>query len=257
MTQTIFEQPLNERIRTFLRMQQLFEQIDYQLQYDARWSLHAATNVLLDIYNLSTRSDLKSEVMKELDRQQFSMQQLCNEEIDETSRNRYADSIPRMAELTNRLHDQHGQLFKHIKENEFLKSIQQRSTVSSSACSYDLPMFHHWLSRPADEVKENLREWLMPYQTLRESIDTAIGSIRNCAEFTNKTASRGFFQETLHGTPPLQLVRVQRTDDENVYPEMSAGRHRITIRFIHYVSANEKSAQALDDIHFDIAYCAI
>src|SRR5690348_18350316 len=64
----IFEQPLNERMRTFLRLDYLYNQALYHNEKASQWGSRAAVASLLDILAISTRGDVRSDVLKELER---------------------------------------------------------------------------------------------------------------------------------------------------------------------------------------------
>ena len=64
----IYEQPLNERVRTFLRLEHLFCQIDYTLRGYSIWDSRATLDTLVETLEILSRSDLKTELIKELER---------------------------------------------------------------------------------------------------------------------------------------------------------------------------------------------
>ena len=66
--QIVFEHPLNERIRTFLRLEHLFEQTGHFLPLQDTWANRAAVDGLLNIIHIFARSDLKTEILKELEK---------------------------------------------------------------------------------------------------------------------------------------------------------------------------------------------
>ena len=62
----IYEQPLNEKIRLFMRLELLVKR--FQTHLVGQPSIEdtiSALHLLLELYNLSARIDLKSEVLKE------------------------------------------------------------------------------------------------------------------------------------------------------------------------------------------------
>src|SRR5271163_250073 len=65
---SIFEQPLNERMRTFLRLDFLYSQALYHNERASPWGTRAAVSSLLDILAILTRGDVRSDVLKELER---------------------------------------------------------------------------------------------------------------------------------------------------------------------------------------------
>src|SRR5262250_3064126 len=64
----IFEQPLNERMRTFLRLDFLYTQALYHNEMASQWGSRAAMGSLLDILAIMGRGDVRSDVLKELER---------------------------------------------------------------------------------------------------------------------------------------------------------------------------------------------
>ena len=64
---SIFEQPLNERMRTFLRLDFLYSQALYHNEKASPWGTRAAVDSLLDILAILTRGDARNDVLKELE----------------------------------------------------------------------------------------------------------------------------------------------------------------------------------------------
>ncbi len=64
----VYEHPLNERIRTFLRLEHLFSETAYFLPQPEEWGSRAAIGGLIKINSIFTRADIKTEILKELER---------------------------------------------------------------------------------------------------------------------------------------------------------------------------------------------
>src|SRR5512137_3209178 len=64
-----YEQPLNERMRNFLRLDFLYQQAVHHHTLPDPWSTRAAVSALLEILAITQRGDVRSEVLKELERQ--------------------------------------------------------------------------------------------------------------------------------------------------------------------------------------------
>ena len=60
----VYEQPLNERMRTFLRLDFLYSQTMYHEERPDQWSTRAAMSSLLEILAITARGDIRSEVLK-------------------------------------------------------------------------------------------------------------------------------------------------------------------------------------------------
>jgi cell division protein ZapD len=60
----VYEQPLNERMRTFLRLDFLYQQALFHEEREDAWSTRAAVGSLLEILAITARGDVRSEVLK-------------------------------------------------------------------------------------------------------------------------------------------------------------------------------------------------
>ena len=64
-----YEQPVSERMRTFMRLEFLYQQMLYNSERESNWATRATINGLLEILAILSRGDVRSEVHKELDHQ--------------------------------------------------------------------------------------------------------------------------------------------------------------------------------------------
>ena len=65
----LYEYPFNERIRTYLRLEQLFRRLALLMSREHPVDHHHALATLFEILDVAARADLKSDVMKDLERQ--------------------------------------------------------------------------------------------------------------------------------------------------------------------------------------------
>src|SRR3990172_13266450 len=65
----VYEYPLNERIRTLLRLEDLFERTRHFLAGENPLAHHVALLSLFEILEVASRADLKSDLLQELERQ--------------------------------------------------------------------------------------------------------------------------------------------------------------------------------------------
>ena len=63
-----YEQPLNELVRTCLRLEYLSSLLDYYLETSKAGSAHAALATLLDILQILDRPDIKTKFIAEFHR---------------------------------------------------------------------------------------------------------------------------------------------------------------------------------------------
>ncbi len=250
----IYEQPLNERTRTMLRLEHLFRQIAHHMEGDTVWDSRAVLAHLVDILNIFGRSDLKSEVLKELERHMANLARM--EQSPGVDHQRLSEVLRELGALSDTLYAQQGQTGAELRKNEFFKSIMQRSSIPGGTCAFDLPAYHCWLQKPVAERKRALHGWLSAFNAIGQAIQMILHLTRNSGTPTRELASGGFFQQSLDPNLPCQLIRVAVSNRYPFYPEISGGRHRFTVRFIT-TSPEGRAVQANQDIEFELTRCVI
>jgi cell division protein ZapD len=239
-----FEQPLNERVRTFMRVEQLYSRCVYYMEKEDALDSHSALSALLELMGLVARGDLKRELLKEVMRQLTNLQQLHS--IPSLDQEKLEKLIFEHSELINELDSQPGQLVTHLKDNDFINSIKQRAAIPGGSCDFDLPAYHYWLTQPSSKRKEIIQTWLQPFVVVHKTVIHCLELIRGSTEIENCEALKGFYQRTLDQNQPNQLIRVLVETNDACFPEISAGKHRFSIRFLEqatpYKSTNRCDA---------------
>lgn len=251
-----FENPLNERMRTLLRLEFMFAQLAHAVQGDSTWEARYALQSYFELVNVISRGELKPDLLQELDRHHANLSRLAQtpgvdaellkETLDQITITRGALNG---AKLISR---------EMIGQNEFLASLRQRAGIPGGTCSFDLPALHSWLElNPAETRWEHLREWSKPFQPLLDTVSLLLGMIRESAVFEGQTAPGGFFQMTLDSGAPVQMTRILLPKASNVFPELSGGKHRFSIRFLEQPNPDMRAVQAEWDVGFELACCAM
>ncbi len=249
-----FEQPLNERIRTFIRVEQLYNRCIYYMEKEDALDSHSALSALLELIGLVSRGDLKRELMKEVKRQLTNLQKLHS--IPSLDQDKLEHLTSEHSGLINELDIQPGQLITHLKDNDFINSIKQRAAIPGGTCYFDLPAYHYWLTQPSNKRKEIIRTWLQPFVVAHKAAVHCLELIRSSTEIENCAAPKGFYQRNLDQHQPNQLIRVLVDISDACFPEISAGKHRFSIRFLEQPDPNKYPKQVERDINFKIACCA-
>ncbi|MCW5599791.1 MAG: cell division protein ZapD, partial [Nitrosomonas sp.] len=87
-----YELPLTERIRTLLRLEDLFNKIDFFSKRTTANEHHAALVALFEILDVTSRADIKSDLLQELERQRSSLESLRkNPDVSEAALNQILD----------------------------------------------------------------------------------------------------------------------------------------------------------------------
>lgn len=250
-----YEQPLNERIRTFLKLEFLFSQANHFLSGSAIWDSRATLFTILEIGTIFARGDLKGEIMKELERHAANLSRLeLNPGVD---RRRLEEILVRLDNLIDRLYVMTGQVDQAIKQSEFLMSVKQRSAMPGGACDFDLPILHHWLERPPEARTRDLEAWLGSFGVINEAILLVLQLTRQSISPVLERAESGFFQKSLDPNIPCQMIRVAIPASLPFFPEISGGKHRFTIRFMEQPNLNARAVQTAADVEFELICCTI
>lgn len=252
--QIIYEHPLNERIRTLLRLEQLFKEAAYFLPQPEEWGSRSAIDSLLKITSIFSRADIKSEILKELERHLSKLGGIRRQPgVDMQTLGQVLDELE---QAMQQVYQMNGQVGQQLRENEFLKSIMQRTSIPGGSCAFDLPQFHHWLQQPSAGRQHQIQEWYRELEPVREAIGLLLSLTRNSARPQPETAFQGFFQKSLDPQVPTQLIRIGIAADLPLFAEISGGKHRFSARFMEAHEA-ERPSQSQRDVHFSLTCCAI
>lgn len=256
MTSSIkYEQPLNERVRTFLRIEYLFDLGAHFLDGADQWESRLRIAALLDVVELMGRSDIRNELIKELERHGTVLGALQGSAAVDQQR---LQSILRdINQYLRELRDSGSQLGQILRKDELMQSIRQRNTIPGGTCSFDLPGYYFWLNRSADERRAQVEAWQQDLVLVRKALKLALHLIRSSATPTREIAERGFFQKPIESGAACQLVRVLMPPESRLYPEISAGRHRFTVRFMEQARTSDRPIQAEHDVEFELHCCIL
>ena len=256
MTEThVYEQPLNEKVRAFLRLEKLFQQYAFHLTHGSDWNNRVAIDSILEILAYTTRSDIKLEVLKELERQHTRLERLSKRpQIDQSQ---LASVLKNIQKRMGELQAISGQVGQDTKNVELLTAIAQKSSVPGSICDFDLPALKHWLTLPKDKRQKHIEKWFQPFGHLDRAVQLILDVLRHSAEGTEEVAHSGFFQKSLDTNQAIQLLRISVPDNVLCYPEISAGKHRFSVRFMKNEDPSLRPEQCQDDVSFKLKMCAI
>lgn len=253
--QIIYEQPLNERIRTFLRLEFLFTNVDSALLGSSELKNRDAINGLLAILSVFERADLKQEIVKELERLSTSLSALEN--TPGVDKKALEDLLAELDRQIDTLYSIRVAIGQALRENDLLRSISQRASIPGGSCAFDLPAYHYWLHHLSDiERTHQLTEWLNQFSHVRQAVDMILRLIRGSTGFSkNKTAETGLYQHSLDNDS-TQLIRVKIAQECVFFPEISGGKHRFTVRFMQF-DIDQRARQVSEEVAFSLSCCSM
>ena len=250
---THYEQPLSERMRTFLRLEFLYQQMLYNSDKEADWATRATISTLLEILAILSRGDVRSEVLKELDQQLSVLQRFQTQ--PGVDRGRLDSLVSNL--LTSR--DQIGRVgsgfLQPIKDSEFLNAIKHRSAIPGGTCEFDLPEYSHWLRQPIGRRRQDLAHWIESIRPICDAVSESLWLIRESARPTDQMAINGMYQHNMQKDSNCRLLRVSLAGNSSLFPEISGSQHRFTIRFLEWSTIDSRAVQTGHDVPFQLSIC--
>lgn len=247
-----YEYPLNERIRTLLRLEDLFARSGYFIGQQNPLDHHVALLTLFEIMEVASRADLKSDLLQELERQKQVLRAFRNNpDISEEALNQV---LADMEQASTALFGMTGRIGQYLRENEWLMSIKQRTGIPGGACQFDLPSYHYWLNKTSEEREAQLAGWTSPLYPLRDGSAIILRILRESGKPTQYQAPQGTYQQMLGGKT-AQMLRVRLDPAMGCVPEMSANKYVLNIRFLIQGGEDPRPRTAENDVGFELTFC--
>lgn len=249
----LYEYPFNERIRTYLRLQQLFSRLGQLIGRDQAIDHHFALTTLFEIMEVSARSELKSEVLKDLERQkQLYNAYRGNPAISEKALDGLMAQLDHHFETLNQVNGKIGQSLSDI---DFLMTLRSRASIPGGTCEFDLPAYHAWQHHDAYSRTQDLQLWTAPFAPLAQAIQLLLQTLRKTGTGQKVMANGGQLQQNLPQGRTFQLLRLKIDPSLGITPEISCNRLLVVIRMLRQHS-DGKLAATTHDVPFEMTLCA-
>ena len=250
----IFEQPLNERMRTFLRLDFLYNQALHHNEIASPWGSRAAVASLIDILAITTRGDVRSDVLKELESHLTTLNEFqTNPGVDAQ---RLKTLVANLVRLRNDLMNAGSAFVQPLRDSEFLSAIKHRSAIPGGTCEFDLPDYYFWLSQPDAIRVRAFNQWLGLLRPLCDAVAELLWLTRQNGRSRREVAKGGAFSITFDRDNPLQLLRISLPASAGIYPEISGSHHRCSVRFLTWNGLTTRPTQAPEDVPFMLSCCS-
>ena len=253
LTVICYELPLSERIRMLLRLEDLFDKIDFFSARDTAFEHHAVLVALFEILDVTSRSDLKSDLLQELDKQRTMLEGLrSNPEVSEKALGYILQDIHT---AFRGLLDIAGRIGGHLRDDEWLMSVKQRMSIPGAACEFDLPAYHYWLNLAPEIRRADIKGWITSFTPIRSGINIVLNMLRNSGKNYYYTAVQGLYQQA--GLEhQIHLLRLHISNEFPCFPEISANKYALNIRFIPW-QPDYKTEIYEEDIPFELIFCSL
>lgn len=248
----LYEHPFNERIRTYLRLEHLYARMETLAARDSPIDHHYALSTLFEIMDVAGRAELKTDVLKDLDKQKNALMPFRgNPAIDESALNQVIAELDRGFSDLSQIP---GRVGGTLGENDWLMSVRSRASIPGGTCSFDLPAYYAWQHLGSAARQHDLSPWIEAVQPMRRAVMLLMRLVRESGSPQKMMASAGHFQQYLQQGKLYQLARVRLDENLGAVPEMSVNRLLVTARFVKF-SVTERSLQIPNDISFELTLC--
>ena len=250
-----YEQPLNERIRLFMRLESMFFQMKNFHQADEYYSIQLFLDALFDVLDFLHRYEIRSEIIKELqgyktgiDREHFALGWTLEE---------------RVATLENidmSLQEAYSLNFNPIsalRENELFTSLRQRNFNQSGNCLFEVPAYQYWLLQNENHEIPFLQQCYEMFVPIARAVTLVLRLVRAGAEITNEYTDDGIFLKTLDSNRRNQMIRIHLDNEQRVFPRISGDKHRFSVRFMTQENPEQRAKQVETPVQFSLQTCVL
>ncbi|WP_280187387.1 cell division protein ZapD [Delftia sp. PS-11] len=249
----LYEYPFNERLRTYLRLEQLYRRLGELLARAHPIDHHFALVTIFEIADVASRADLKTDVLKDLERHKSLLDSLRgNPDISE----RMLDQVSRHVEQCfTQLNAQTGKAGQSLAENEWLMAVRSRIGIPGGTCSFDLPAYHAWQSQEPQLRLRDLEDWAGTLAPLCQSLQLLLKLLRETGTPQWVAAEKGLFQQAMPPGRSFQLLRLRIDPTLNLVPEISGNRLLVSVRLLRPESGS-KPQPCSEDASFEVTLCS-
>ena len=248
-----YEQPLSERLRTYLRLEFLYRQTQFHQRSADPWAARSAMASMLEIMAITSRGDCRTDALKELERQLATLNDFRNR--SGVDNERLHDIMAKLAEHRSALNAIGNGFMQNLRDSEFLSAIRHRSAIPGGTCEFDLRDYFHWLNEPFATRQAAFDDWISHVKTLCEAVMYLLWVTRQNSRPRREIAVGGGFQLNLDRDSHCQLIRITLPAGTELFPEISGSHYRCSIRFLKWQNVNTRPIQADQDVPFLLTAC--
>ena len=220
-----YEFPLNEKIRKFLRIEELFQKMDMQIKTNHKFHDYTMFEIIFNLMATASRSDLKVELIQELEKQFIKISKKRNTEANK----KIINEIKKIKVSLEKNQLQPGYFFG---DDRLIQEIKSRSDSPFGILSVDFPAFKYWLENEKKLFRQNyFKKRLEPFLVIKDAINMILMLLRKDLVLQSVKTNKGFFQIKLNPLTKSDLVTVSLSFGSKIIPDVSSNKYAINIQF--------------------------
>lgn len=250
MANTVYEFPLNEKVRTYLRLEQLFKQLNFAKKCSEDWQFVNFFDCYFTLLELLERLDLRTDILKDIEAHEKNLR--LWEQHPKIDKEALGHALEKIIQLKSDLKASH-KIGTGLKNERFLLSIRQRFSIPGATCNFDLPNLHYWLKQKAEIIDADIERWISEFSLIHQAIEITLSFLRERGRFESIAANKGFYQGV--ADDKNDLIRIHCSSSNNYYPTLSGNKYRYAIRFMRFEPDEHGQINIEDSIEFSLACC--
>ena len=220
-----YEFPLNERIRKFLRIEEIFKRMEVQMSVKKEFSEFSCFNTFFDIMATASRADLKVELIQEIEKQRFKLK----------SKIKTKKNIKTIADL-NRIRIKLEKIKVvtgfNFGGDKFLHELKTRSDSPYGIVTTDFPEFQFWLQRTSfAERKAYFKNKVNDFASIKIAITYLMELLRSNVEINSMETKTGTIQYKLDPLLRNDLVVIILPSSSKCFPSISSNNFAVNVHF--------------------------
>jgi cell division protein ZapD len=248
---SIYEEPVQEKVRKFLKIEYLFDRIYCFKNKEDKRESYTALVALNELYEILSRSDIKSELIREVETHNTYFKKIKDLQSSNTDLSKLNSVIEKQELLLELLYNVESNYLDYLDNDVLCKTIFKNcfSTLQPSCIEF-------WLTRDVILRETQIDLWLEPLLFIKKTVDFILNVIRKSGNFNDKLAEKGFYIEKLNPIKNILLIRITLTSDLYYYPLISVGKQRLNIMFMSKDDKNNL-VRHKDDVQFILTTCIL
>lgn len=254
---TLFEFPLNERFRTYLRLEALYTRWAYYLSQPNKHDHHSALLTLFEINEFAFRYDLKGDLLLEINRYKQSLNRL--RQMPDVSAQKLEQTILQLIDAQKQI-EQSSKFGSTLSDNEWLLNSKTRIVVPGGVCSFDVAFYYQWQQQPESVRRTDLESWILPLNPLFEALKLILVLVRDATRHKTCISSGKTYQLPLNNMR-FDLLQVELSSESPYLPDISANKHVVWLRFALPNYRNQPKHLRIDpsetEVEFELNLCGM
>jgi cell division protein ZapD len=243
----IYEEPIDERIRKFLKLENYFLKLKYHKELDTSYDSYAALYNLIMIYDTLSRVEVKSELIREIDfhRQRYSEYI----KIDNSDKIKLNSLMEKQNVILNDLYNLKSNYLNDLNKDEFFQfCVKHYNTINTE--------IDYWLTRDHSMRLNQINLWMELIKPIENSVHFCLDILRRSSETNEICANNGFHLIKLSSDKKVRLLRITMQSDNYYFPQISLGPQRATISFV-LLNEDNRYVRIKENIIFVLDLCYI